>query len=449
MTILDDAAEFARSASFRNIPEEVFAIGKRALIDFLGLALRGSREAVSRIVQSYVGSMATTPESKVFGTNLSVSRNLAALANGVSGHSLDFDDVSWTTLGHPTVTIAPSVFATGEVVKASGKEILSAYAVGVEVAHKIAALVMPQTSSNGWHTTSVFGPLGAAAASAQLMALEKDPFTFALGIATSTAGGLRANFGTMTKPYHAGMAAFNGTTSAILAGMGLTAARNAIEATDGFGQVFSGGRLEKNTVDFGNPWDIVKPGLVFKKYPCCSGAHPAIDCLLEILHKTPFTPDQLESISVGVSQLGPLELVCHDPGTVTEARFSMEYALAVAVRYGKVGLEQFESSCINDPQVKELIPKIQMELDPEFSPLGLIGTAPAKLHIVLKDGRTLDGRCDLAKGNPEKPLTDGELSSKFLECVSDIITPQNSKRILKDLFAFEKIDDINSILKMI
>ncbi len=449
MTILDDAAEFARSASFKSIPEEVFEIGKRALIDFLGLALRGSREAVSRIVQSYVGSMATSPESKVFGTNLSVSRNLAALANGVSGHSLDFDDVSWTTIGHPTVTIAPSVFATGEVVKASGEEILSAYAVGVEVAHKIAALVMPQTSSNGWHTTSVFGPLGAAAASAHLMALEKDPFTFALGIATSTAGGLRANFGTMTKPYHAGMAAFNGTTSAILAGMGLTAASNAIETTDGFGQVFSGGRLEKSTVNFGDPWDIVKPGLVFKKYPCCSGTHPAIDCILEMLHQTPFTAEQLVSIRVGVSQLGFRELIHHAPAGATEARFSMEFALAAAVRYGKVGLEQFEPSCINDPQVKELIPKIQMELDPEFAPLGLIGTAPAKLRIVLKDGRTLDGRCDLAKGNPEKPLTDGELSSKFLECVSDIITPQNSKRILKDLFAFEKIDDINSILIMV
>jgi len=449
MTILDDAAEFSRSASFKSIPEEVFEIGKRALIDFLGLALRGSREAVSRIVQSYVGSMATTPESKVFGTDLSVSQNLAALANGVSGHSLDFDDVSWTTIGHPTVTVAPSIFATGEAVKASGKEILSAYAVGVEVAHKIAALVMPQTSSNGWHTTSVFGPLGAAAGSAQLMALGKDPFTFALGIATSTAGGLRANFGTMTKPYHAGMAAFNGTTSAILAGMGLTAASNAIEATDGFGQIFSGGRLEKSTVNFGHPWDIVKPGLVFKKYPCCSGAHPAIDCLLEILHKTPFTTDQVVSIRVGVSQLAFRELIHHAPGGAMEARFSMEFALAAAVRYGKVGLGQFETSCINDPQVKELIAKIKMELDPEFSPLGLIGTAPAKLRIVLKDGRTLYGRCDLARGNPEKPLSDEELSSKFLECVSDILSPRNSKKILEDLFAFEKIDDISSILKMI
>ena len=127
----------------------------------------------------------------------------------------------------------------------------------------------------------------------------------------------------------------------------------------------------------------------------------------------------------------------------------MEFALAVAVRYGKVGLEQFEPFCINDPQVKELISKIKMELDPKFEPLGLIGTAPAKLRIVLKDGRTLDGRCDLAKGNPEKPLSDGELSSKFLECVSDILTPQHSKRILEDLFAFETIEDIDSILKMI
>jgi 2-methylcitrate dehydratase PrpD len=449
MTILADAAEFTRSAACRNIPEEVIEISKRALIDFLGLVLAGSREPVSRIVQSYVGSQATIPESKVFGTNLCVSQNLAALANGVAGHSLDFDDVSWSTIGHPTVTIAPAVFATGEVVKASGKEALKAYAVGVEIAHKIAALVMPEASDHGWHTTSVFGPLGAAGASAQLMALEKEPFTFALGIAASTASGLRANFGTMTKPFHAGMAASNGTTAAILARLGLTAAGNAIEAQDGFGQIFRGGRFEQARANFGHPWDIVRPGLVFKRYPCCSGSHPAIDCILDMLHETPFRPDQLESIRVGVSLLGPRELVCHAPATATEAKFSMEFALAAAVRYGRVGLAQFKPSCLNDPQVRGLLPKIHMEIDPEFASMGLIGTAPAKLEIILKDGTVLNGRCDLAKGNPEKPLSDEELSAKFLENVSGIIEPRHSQKILKALFAFEKVDDINTIVDMI
>jgi 2-methylcitrate dehydratase PrpD len=281
------------------------------------------------------------------------------------------------------------------------------------------------------------------------MALEKGPFTSALGIAASTASGLRANFGTMTKPFHAGMAASNGTTAANLAGLGLTAASNAIEAQDGFGQLFRGGRFERATVNFGHPWDILKPGLVFKRYPCCSGSHPAIDCLLDMLHETPFLPDQLESIRVGVSLLGPRELVCHMPTTVTEAKFSMEFALAAAVRYGRVGLEQFTSSCLNDPQVRELIPKIHMEIDQEFASMGLIGTAPAKLEIFLKDGRMLKGRCDLAKGNPEKPLSDEELSAKFLENVSGIIKPRQSKKILNTLFAFEKADNINTILDMI
>jgi 2-methylcitrate dehydratase PrpD len=415
----------------------------------VGLVLAGSREPVSRIVQLYVGSQASIPESKVFGTNLCVSQSLAALANGVAGHSLDFDDVSWSTIGHPTVAIAPAVFATGEVVKASGQKALKAYAVGIEIAHKIATLVMPEASDHGWHTTSVFGPLGAAAACAQLMALEKKPFTSALGIAASTASGIRANFGTMTKPFHAGMAASNGTRAAILARLGLTAAGDAIEAQDGFGQIFRGQRVGQATVNFGQPWDILKPGLVFKRYPCCSGSHPAIDGILDMLDKTPFTPDQLESIRVGVSLLGPRELVCHHPTTVTEAKFSMEFALAVAVRYGKVGLEQFKPSCLNDPQVRELLSKIHMEIDPEFASLGLIGSAPAKLQVMLKDGRVLNGRCDLAKGNPEKPLSDAELSAKFLDNVSDIIDPPHSQKILNTLFAFEKADDINAIVDMI
>ena len=449
MTILTQAAEFAGSVSPDRLPEEIFEIGKRALIDYFGVALAGSREPVSRVVQSYVSTQSTVSESTVLGTDLRAPRNLAALANGVAGHALDYDDVSWTTIGHPTVTVAPSVLATGETVEASGRQLLTAYIVGVEIAHKIAELTMPGASEKGWHTTSVFGPLGAAAASAHLMQVEKKAFADALGIAASTAGGIRANFGTMTKAFHAGMAAFNGTTAAMLARLGLTASDCAIEAQDGFVQVFDGNPPNDGSVAFGRPWDILKPGLVFKKYPCCSGTHPAVDCLQEMQKETPFSADQVESIHVGVSLLGPRELIYHSPKTVTEARFSMAYALAAALRYGKVSLAQFKESCLEDPVIIGLIPKITMKTDPELAKLGLIGTAPAKLRIVLDDGRTLYGRCDLAKGNPENPMSDEELYSKFLDCVSESTGAGRAKKILDSLRALETVENIGSLMEMI
>ena len=217
------------------------------------------------------------------------SRNLAALANGVAGHALDYDDVSWSTIGHPTVVIAPVVFAVGQVFGVSGNDIIKSYALGVEIAHKIAGLVMPQVSANGWHTTSVFGPFGAAAASALLSGLKAESFISALAIAASTSSGLRGNFGTPTKAYHAGMAAYNGATATILASLGMNAAADVIEARDGFADVFGNQTTNVHKISFGSPWDLVKPGLVFKKYPCCSGTHPAIDCILHMINETPFT----------------------------------------------------------------------------------------------------------------------------------------------------------------
>ena len=322
---------------------------------------------------------------------------------------------------------------------------MKAYAVGVEIQNKIATLVMPEASSNGWHTTSIFGPFGAATASALITGLGNEEFLSALGIAASMASGIRSNFGTMTKAYHAGMAAFNGATAVILARQGLTSSENAIEAQDGFVQVFSGHKPEKRLLSFGDPWDVIKPGLVFKKYPCCSGTHPAVDCIMNMLKETPFTSDEVESIHAGVSLLGLKELVCHSPTIPTEARFSMEYALASAIVYGKLGLSEFTEESINDPRIRHMISKINVEIDPELAKLGFIGTAHAKLRVTLKDGRILEDSRDLAIGNPEKPFSDVELEGKFLECASRVFEPDQCRRILEALFSIEKVEDINSI----
>jgi 2-methylcitrate dehydratase PrpD len=448
MTVLADAVDFALSVADGKLPEEAVEIGKRALIDYVGVTLAGSTQSVSRIVQSYVGGLATAGEARVCGTSIKASQNMAALANGVAGHALDFDDCSWSTMGHPTVAVAPAAFASGEIVGASGKAVLAAYAVGVEIAHKIAGLVMPRVSEQGWHTTSVFGPFGAAGASAYLMRLREPCFESALGLAASSACGIRGNFGTMAKPYHAGMAACHGVTAAMLAQNGMTAAEDAIEAQDGFGHVFGGRKFEKASIRFGDPWDIIDPGLVFKRYPCCSGAHAAVDCMLEMRSGSPFEPQDVESIRVGVSLLGPRELICHNPQTATEAKFSMEYALAAAILYGRVGLAQFEESCIRDPLIRDLMAKTEMKIDEELAALGFVGHAPAKLRLRLKDGRVLESRCDMARGNPQIPLGDEGLKEKFLECATKVIDHKSAARLLEALFALEKNEDIRSVVKM-
>jgi len=449
MSVISEAVEFALSVSFDDFQDKLIHTGKRAIIDYLGVTLAGSKEPASICIQHYVNGMSSCPEATVFGAGLRTSQNCASLANGVSGHALDFDDVSWTTIGHPSVVVTAATLAGAEKAHSSGREVLKAYVAGVEIQHKIAALLMPEASENGWHTTSVFGPFGAAAATALLAGLTYEQFCSALGIAASMAGGIRSNFGTMTKPYHAGMAAFNGATAAILAGHGLDASLLAIEARDGFIQAFSGKCNEEYRVNWGKPWDILDPGLVFKRYPCCSGSHPAIDCIFEILAQQPFTYSEVESIHVGVSLLGPRELVCHCPATPAEAKFSMEYAVAAAIVHGKVGLSEYTPKALDDARARELMSKVTMDIDPDLAKLGFIGTAPAKIRVTLKSGQVLEGECRLSRGNPEKPLSDDELGLKFVECASRVLTPDKCRKTLDTLFALESIKDINEVVNLL
>lgn len=449
MSVLRKAVKFTNYTSYYDIPREVLEIGKRAIIDYIGVTLAGSKENVSKILQDYAGWASAHPEARVIGTDKKVAANLATLVNRTSGHALDYDDVSWTTIGHPTVAVCPAAFAAGEIVKASGKEVLRAYIMGIEIMYKIAARLMPATSNNGWHTTSVFGTLGAAMSSALVLRLNENQCTSALAIAASQSSGIRANFGTMTKAYHAGMAAFNGYNAALLASRGLTGSDTAIESQDGFAKTFSGDYINDYCYDFGNPWDLLKPGIVFKRYPCCSGTHPAIDCMLDILKENAVEVSQIDSIRVGVSLLGPRELVCHSPKNPTETKFSMEYAIAAAIIFGKVALEEFTEESIHDPRIEALIPKINMEVDSELAKLGFIGTAPVKIRIILKNGSELNRECDLAKGDPEKPLNDREIENKFMQCASRIINEKKSKKILDSLFELETIDDINSITDLL
>ena len=448
MSVFSEAAKFADIMSNEDLPEEVIEIAKKALIDYVGVTLAGSKIEVSRIIQKYITRGPSIPEARVFGTNILASHDLAALANGTAGHALDYDDVNDPMAGHPTVAVASAAFAVGEFANASGYEILKAYAVGLEIENRIAQLVMPDVTQNGWHTTSVFGTLGAVSTAAMLMNLEETRFVNAIGIASSMASGIRANFGTMTKPYHAGMAAFNGCKAAILAEYGLTSSKNAFEAQDGFVQTFAGKETITNQPCFGDPWVIVNPGLAFKKYPCCFGTHAAIDCIFEILNKTSFTADDVEKISAGVGLIGPRELVCHNPQDCIEAKFSMEYVLASAIVYGRVGVEQFTDELVNNPTIKEIIPRVKLEVDPEYEEMGF-GIEPCKLTILLKDGRILKGRCDEAKGVPGNPLSDIDIKKKFIDCSSVVLPSDRSNRILELLFSLEKIETIDTVMDLV
>lgn len=448
--LLAQIAHWCVNLKWQDIPRPVVEVARTALTDYVAVTIAGSEMPVAQNIQKLVGSRVPSGRCNIFGTGQTSSAAYASYANGAASHALDFDDVSWATIGHPTVTVAPAAFAMAQERQLSGDAILLAYIAGVEAQHQIARWLMPTLSEQGWHTTPTIGVFGAAVASGLLMELDEYALTHALAIAASSASGVRGNFGSQTKAMHAGLAAFNGVNAAELAQIGVTGQPNVIEAADGFGQCFAlRTDLADAKVTLGEYWDLQENGLVFKQYPCCSGSHPAIDCWDELLHERQLTPGDIEFIQVGASLLGPRELVCSKPQNAIEAKFSMQYALAARLVYGAVGVAEFADRKVQDERIQALMARIQMRVDPELEKLGFIGTAPVKIRVTLTSGETIAIANDLAKGNPEKPLSTQDIEKKFTACVAPQVGEGKCRQWLALLAQFESASsaEIKELLK--
>ena len=416
--LLVPLARFALETPFESIPEDVAAVARDALIDWVSVAMPGADMPVAENVRSFLTLRSSHGPCRLFGTEQTADPVSACLFNGTASHALDFDDVSWATIGHPSVSVAPAVFAASQLRRCGGRDVLAAYVIGIEVMHQIARWTMPGTSERGWHTTPAYGVFGAAAAACRLLGATVEQTVNALAIAASRAGGVRANFGTQTKALHAGLSAANGFEAAQLAMAGVTGSPEAIEKMDGFAQCFCG--LDSGTelkADIGSFWDLRENGLVFKQYPCCSGSHPTNDIWNDYIERTGVTYEDVQSIDAGVSLLGPRELNCHRPVNAVQAKFSLEYALACRLVYGPLRIDSFTNEKVLDPRVQELMGRIRMQIDPELARLGFIGTAPVRLRVALKSGEVVRLANDLAEGNPEKPLSAARRRAKFDQCL--------------------------------
>lgn len=418
--LLKQLARKALSVHFDDIPKDVRQIAKLGLTDFFGVAFAGTEMPVAQNVHAYLNEIGTPKgESVLLGRQERSNMIAASLFNATAGHALDFDDVSWATIGHPSVVVAPCSIACAQALKANGQQLLRSYILGVELMHQIARWTMPQLSERGWHTTPANGVFGTATVAALLLGLDEEAFTNALAIAATRAFGVRANFGSQTKALHAGLCAQSGIECALLAKHGITGRDNAIEALDGYAQCLADPiEADKVTFDFGSFWDLRETGLVIKQYPCCSGTHPTLDVWDDFLLEHPLTPDEIESIYAGVSLLGPRELSCHHPVNCVQAKFSLEYAIAARLIHGEVGVQTFTDEKVLDPRIQSFMKKIDMQIDPELEKLGFIGTAPIRMRIYLKNGEKIALANDLAMGNPEKPLTEAKFQKKFMNCVT-------------------------------
>ena len=440
-------------AETEDVPEEAIVQAKRALLDTLGVTLAGSREESARTVADWLREQGGRGEATVLGRGFRAPAADAALANGSAAHALDFDDVSLPMRGHPSVPLLPAVLAVAEKEGSSGRDLLAAFVLGFEVETKLGRAIGEPHYALGWHATSTLGTLGAAAACACLLRLDAERTLMALGIAASLAGGLQQNFGTMTKPLHAGWAARNGVVAAGLAARGFTADRRAIEGErpqeparpGGFLRAMSGGaEVDLEPLDaLGKPCEITASGFGVKLYPCCYAVHRSLDAALELRTRHRIEADSIEAVRVEVSRGALLPLSRELPSTGLEGKFSLEYCLAAALLDGRVGLASFTDEAVRRPAVRKLMSLVHAEEGEEAGAVPIGGYA--EVRIVLQDGSEHNQRVDRPRGDPSLPLSWEELVGKFRECTEGVLSAEATERAADLVARLEELPDVSSL----
>jgi 2-methylcitrate dehydratase PrpD len=421
-----------------------------AVCDTVGVALAGVPEPAARIVRTSAAAESHGP-CRILGTDAQTSASEAAFANGVAAHALDFDDMCFVSMAHPSCALVPAALAAGELVDASGRALLEAYVVGFEVECRLGMIMNPRHyHARGWHCTSSIGTLGAAAAASRALDLPARATTHALGIAASLACGLKENIGTMVKPLHAGAAARNGVMAARLAQQGLTASQHALDGPQGYLAAMDSEQpapaLARAVADLGSRWEIMDSGISVKLYPSCAATHPPLDALLQLVRRHGFTVDDIDAIEVEVDSMTPRLLIHDRPSTELEAKFSMPFCAAAAIVFGHPTIETFGVDRIHDARIQKLLPRVALRANRAFDAAAPL--SQAHVLVRLRDGRTLDARADGARGYPGR-LTDDELATKFLGCAARSLSRASSERALAALRAIENAADVRTITALL
>jgi 2-methylcitrate dehydratase PrpD len=448
MDVTAKIARFVVDTKYETIPSKAIETAKIAVRDCLGVALAGSKEEDAKICAEIARQEDAKEEASVIGQGFKSSALQAAFANGTAAHAMDFDH-SFTLMGQPTAPIIPAVFALGESLGASGRQILEAYTTGFEVTGKL-AYSLRDSKHDAWHAPSTLGSFGAAAGCAKLLGLSASQIEMALGIAASMASGIVGNFGTMTKPLHVGLGARNGVLAAKLAQSGYTSNAQAIETGMGFYNVFHGGTTIHNepVEELGRSYALERDGIRIKPYPCGGLTHQAIDTVLEFRAKHGITPEMVESIDVDVMRHTYDRIIFKVPQTGIQGKFCMPYLLARAIIDGRVFIDAFTESAVRDPNVLKLAERIQMRLDNNL-PSRDLGSRPCRVTLRLKNGQTYSREVQHSKGGPEAPMTADELKGKFTDCARQTLSESAAKQVLDDLDRLETLKDIRPLCQLL
>jgi 2-methylcitrate dehydratase PrpD len=463
--LTEAVARFVPALRFEDLNSEVLRISRRCILDGLAVMLAGSEQPGMVPLDRFVRRIGGAADSRMIGNAaLRVPAPIAALWNGTTGHAMDWDDTQlaegpgrpYGLLMHPTVPSLAAALAVAELValerrrSVDGKELLTAFNAGFEVSCKIAEAINPDHYMRGFHTSGTIGTFGAAAAAARLLGLDREATARAIGIAASMAAGIRANFGSMTKPLHVGRAAENGVTAALLAREGFSADRQALDGQWGYLAIAGPGGEPAPVRDrLGRPFTIGSPGVSIKPYPSGVLTHPSMDAMRFLMAEHSLTPADIATVTLraGRNVLGPIRF--RIARTELEGKFSFAFLLAAIILRSRAGKAEFTDAFVASPECQAMQQRIETAFDQDIENMGW-DRIRSRVDIRTKDGRELTRWADENyRGGPHNPLSDAELEAKFRDCAEGLLDAGRIARLLKLVWSFETLSDVGELYPLL
>ncbi len=407
-------AQFVASHPSRGWDDAVENEARRTLMNWAGCAIGAARHPTVQAALGAVQELAPSPQATVLGRSERVDIASAAMLNGITSHTFDFDDTHLKTIIHPAGPVASAALALAEHIDANGRQLVDALVLGIDVECRVGNVIYPDHYDRGWHITGSTGMLGAAAACARLLGLDATRTTMALGIAASQPIGVREQFGSMTKPFHPGGAARAGLMAALMARHGFTASTRALEAPRGLIQTYSTRcAWDEATAELGERFEIASN--TYKPFACGIVIHPSIDGCVQLRNAHGLKAEDIERVELKVHPL-VLELTGKTaPKSGLEGKFSVYHAAAAGIVFGQAGEAEFADGIVNRADVIALRDRVNATVDER------IDETAADVTITCRDGRQLHVFVEHAIGSRERPMSDADLERKFHGLVDPVL----------------------------
>lgn len=451
-------ARFVTTTGYEDLPPDAIEIAKRCFVDGTAVMLAGSSEPCAEIIRTYVQQVIGATDARTIGKgSMRAPAHLAALANGVAGHALDWDDTALSlekdrsVLIHPTMQPLCASYALADLLGRSGKDVLTAFVLGFEVQVKIAEAIHPDhfAGGRGFHSSGTIGVFGSTVAATKLLRLTEQQTTHALAIAATMAAGLGVNHGTMSKPLNMGRAAETGVTAARLAELGFDGPGHSLEGGRGFFEAFGGGfAAERLTGRLGAPLSILSPGTSIKPYPSGVVGHPGMDALRKLVTEQDIQGDEIDSILVktGPNVIAPGPLRILHATTALEAKFCVPFQMAAIALRRKAGLEEFADDFVQSEACQVLQRRVTAEIDPDIAALGK-DKVVFEVEVRTRDGRTFAQKSEEHyRGGPRNPLSWDELSAKFHDCAAALVSEEDQSSFLNSVRNLQNLSDASVLL---